>query len=145
MLISVSFVYSFPTDKEILLNSFPFVKGFSENNQTIFKTLKSLSVGKIYDLICHMTKSIDPGELLTVTQAAEERGTTRQAINYLIRQGRLETVEIAGKRFISRSVLAHFKPEVGGRPPKPSSTEKTATRKAGANGGAATKKKASKK
>jgi len=69
-----------------------------------------------------MTKSINPSELLTVTQAADERGTTRQAINYLVRQGRLETVEIAGKRFISRNVLANFKPEPGGRPPGKSST-----------------------
>lgn len=65
-----------------------------------------------------MTKSIDPDELLTVTQAAAERGTTRQAINYLIRQGKLEAVEIAGKRFISRRVLAAFIPDQGGRPPK---------------------------
>jgi len=65
-----------------------------------------------------MTKSIDPDELLTVAQAAAERGTTRQAINYLIRQGKLEIVDIAGKRFISRQTLAAFKPGSGGRPPK---------------------------
>jgi hypothetical protein len=65
-----------------------------------------------------MAKSIDPDELLTVTQAAAERGTTRQAINYLIRHGKLETVEIAGKRFISRRTLAAFTPDTGGRPPK---------------------------
>lgn len=78
-----------------------------------------------------MTKSINPSELLTVTQAADERGTTRQAINYLVRQGRLETVEIAGKRFISRNVLAKFKPEPSGRPPGKSSTaNKAAAEKA---------------
>jgi hypothetical protein len=65
-----------------------------------------------------MTKSIDPDELLTVTQAAAERGTTRQAINYLIRHGKLEVVEIAGKRFVSRRILASFTPAPGGRPPK---------------------------
>jgi hypothetical protein len=89
-----------------------------------------------------MTKSIDPNELLTVTQAADERGTTRQAINYLIRQGRLETVEIAGKRFISRSVLASFKPESGGRPPgKASTAKKAAAGAAKASSGASVKKK----
>jgi hypothetical protein len=77
-----------------------------------------LPVGKSHVLISHMTKSINPDELLTVTQAAAERGTTRQAINYLIRQGKLEAVEIAGKRFISRQTLASFIPDLGGRPPK---------------------------
>jgi hypothetical protein len=92
-----------------------------------------------------MTKSIDPSELLTVTQAADERGTTRQAVNHLIRQGRLETVEIAGKRFISRSVLASFKPEPGGRPPgKVSTANKAATAKATASNGASVKKKGKK-
>jgi hypothetical protein len=89
-----------------------------------------------------MTKSIDPSELLTVTQAADERGTSRQAINYLIRQGRIETVEIAGRRFISRSVLASFKPEPGGRPPgKVPTANKAATRAANAKNGASVKKK----
>lgn len=65
-----------------------------------------------------MTKSIDPDELLTVAQAAAERGTTRQAINYLIRHGKLQPVEIAGRRFISRQALAAFTPDTGGRPRK---------------------------
>jgi hypothetical protein len=90
-----------------------------------------------------MTKSINPSELLTVTQAADERGTTRQAINYLIRQGRLETVEIAGKRFINRSVLASFKPETGGRPP--GTTNKAATQPANGSNGASTGKKRNRK
>ena len=61
---------------------------------------------------------IDTEELLTVSQAADERGTTRQAINYLIRQGKLATVEIAGRRFVSRRELSTFTPDRGGRPPK---------------------------
>ncbi len=89
-----------------------------------------------------MTKSINPSELLTVTQAADERGTSRQAINYLVRQGRLEVVEIAGKRFISRTALASFKPEPGGRPPgKSSAANKAATGRKNASNGNSTKKK----
>ncbi len=65
-----------------------------------------------------MVKSINPDELLTVSQAAEERGTTRQAINYLVRQGKLATVEIAGRRFVTRKALAEYAPNPGGRPPK---------------------------
>lgn len=62
---------------------------------------------------------IDPDELLTVTQAAEVRGTTRQAINYLIRNDKLPSVEIAGKRFVRRQDLDLFEPDKGGRPSKP--------------------------
>lgn len=65
-----------------------------------------------------MAKRIDPAELLTVAQAAAARGTTRQAINYLIGHGKIEVVEIAGKRFISRRTLAAFAPHTGGRPRK---------------------------
>ncbi len=75
-----------------------------------------MSFGEIGFIICRMAKSINPDEMLTVTQAAEERGTTRQAINYLVRQGKLETVEIAGRRFIARKVLAEYTPDPGGRP-----------------------------
>ena len=46
---------------------------------------------------------IDPNDLLTVTQAAEIRGVTRQAINHLIREGKLASVEIAGRRFIKQA------------------------------------------
>lgn len=59
---------------------------------------------------------IDPDELLTVTQAANERGVTRQAINHLIRQGKLPVVDIAGKRFVKRGELESFQPDRGGRP-----------------------------
>ena len=65
-----------------------------------------------------MANNINPDDLLTVAQAAQERGTTRQAINYLVRQGKLETVEIAGRRFVSRKALAEYVPDPGGRPPK---------------------------
>jgi hypothetical protein len=33
-----------------------------------------------------------------------------------VRQGKLETVEIAGRRFIARKVLAEYTPDPGGRP-----------------------------
>jgi excisionase family DNA binding protein len=59
---------------------------------------------------------IDPDELLTVTQAAELRGVTRQAINHLIRQGKMPTVEIAGRRFVRRKDVEGFEPDRGGRP-----------------------------
>ncbi|MGA9773660.1 MAG: helix-turn-helix domain-containing protein [Blastocatellia bacterium] len=61
---------------------------------------------------------IDPNELLTVSQAAEVREVTRQAINHLIREGKLPVVEIAGRRFVKRSDLDKFEPDKGGRPAK---------------------------
>lgn len=39
-----------------------------------------------------------------------------QAINHLIREGKLPTVEIAGKRFVTRSDIMSFEPDKGGRP-----------------------------
>ncbi len=64
-----------------------------------------------------MTK-IDPADLLTMTQAAERRGTTRQAVSYLVRQGKLEAVEVAGRLFVRRADVDSFTPDTGGRPPK---------------------------
>jgi excisionase family DNA binding protein len=63
-------------------------------------------------------RRVDPDELLTVTQAAKVRNVTRQAIDFLIRKGQIEVIEIAGKRFIRRSALSTYKPKPGGRPPK---------------------------
>ncbi|HEY9286254.1 MAG TPA: helix-turn-helix domain-containing protein [Pyrinomonadaceae bacterium] len=59
---------------------------------------------------------IDPGDLVTVAQAAEMRGVTRQAINHLVRQGKLKGVDIAGVRFLLRSEVESFQPDSGGRP-----------------------------
>jgi excisionase family DNA binding protein len=59
---------------------------------------------------------IDPDDLLTPSQAAELRGVSRQAINHLIRQGKLKVVEIAGKRFVRRGDVESFEPDKGGRP-----------------------------
>jgi len=59
---------------------------------------------------------IDPDELLTVAQAAAVRGVTRQAINYLIREGKLPSVEIAGRRFVKMADVESFVPDKGGRP-----------------------------
>lgn len=60
-----------------------------------------------------------PSRLASVrlcSQAAELRGVSRQAINYLIREDKLPVVEIAGRRFLKRGDVASFKPDKGGRP-----------------------------
>jgi plasmid maintenance system antidote protein VapI len=67
---------------------------------------------------------IDPDELLTVAQAAQLRGVTRQAINHLIRQTKLSTVDIAGRRFVKRGEVEAFIPDRGGRPTEDASKKK---------------------
>lgn len=54
-------------------------------------------------------------DLISLTQAAELRGVTMQSIQDLIKRGRLEAVEVAGRRLLRRSDVINFKPEVGGR------------------------------
>jgi excisionase family DNA binding protein len=55
------------------------------------------------------------GELISISQAARLRGVSPQAIDDLIRRGRLSAVEIAGRRLLLRRDVEGFKPEVGGR------------------------------
>lgn len=66
---------------------------------------------------------IDADDLITIAQAAQERGTSREAIYYLIRQGKFSVTEIAGKQFLSRREVASFIPDKGGRPPKTAKVE----------------------
>lgn len=61
---------------------------------------------------------LDPDDLITRAQAAEMRGVSRAAISDLVRRGRLRTVEIAGRIFLSRREVESFEPEKGGRPAK---------------------------
>jgi excisionase family DNA binding protein len=60
-------------------------------------------------------KSEDLSELISITEAASLRGVTPQAIDRLLVRGRLEAVEVAGRRLLRRSDVINFKPEVGGR------------------------------
>ena len=55
------------------------------------------------------------GEFVSLTQAAELRGVTVQAIQDLIRRGRLEALEVAGRRVLRRGDVENFEPGKGGR------------------------------
>jgi predicted site-specific integrase-resolvase len=57
-------------------------------------------------------------DLITLSEAAELRGVSQQAISDLMRRGRLHPVEIAGRKFLKRSEVASFQPEKSGRPAK---------------------------
>lgn len=65
-----------------------------------------------------MSPTVDTQELVTPSQAAERLGVTRQWIDSLLRRGKIETVEIAGKRFLRWGDAKGYQPESGGRPAK---------------------------
>jgi excisionase family DNA binding protein len=61
-------------------------------------------------------KAAELNDLITQAEAARLRGVTREAIYDLVARGRLETVEIGGKRFLHRTDVLDFKPGAAGRP-----------------------------
>jgi hypothetical protein len=78
-----------------------------------------------------MAKS-DEEDLITQAEAARLRGVTRSAITYLIAQGRLQTHERYGVRFLSRAeVLAYEPARPGPRPKATAQPAKKRGRKAG--------------
>ncbi len=64
----------------------------------------------------------DLKDLITQAEAARIRDVSREAIADLISRGRLQTVEIAGQRFVKRSEVENFTERKSGRPPKPPAT-----------------------
>jgi excisionase family DNA binding protein len=72
---------------------------------------------------------IDVSRLISRSQAAELRGCSRQAILYLIRGGKLKTIEIGGHLFLYRDEVMAFVPDVGGRPKGSKGRKKRAQKK----------------
>ncbi len=60
----------------------------------------------------------DLNDLITQAEAARIREVSREAIADLIARKRLQTVEIAGQRFVKRSEVESFIERKAGRPPK---------------------------
>jgi excisionase family DNA binding protein len=91
--------------------------------------------------------TVNPNEMLTPTQAARLKGVTRQWIAELIKEGKLPSVQIAGRSFVRQQDVLAYKPSPkSGRPPgKTSAAIKAAAAPAKANNGASVKKKGSKK
>ena len=66
-----------------------------------------------------MVPKVDTQDLVTPPQAARLKGVSRQWIDSLIRRGKIEVVEVAGKRFVRLQEVLNYKPSgVGGRPSK---------------------------
>ncbi len=57
-------------------------------------------------------------DLITQADAARLRGVTRSAITYLITQGRLQTHDRYGMRFVSRREVEAYEPLKPGPQPK---------------------------
>lgn len=67
-----------------------------------------------------MADKFDPNDLISQKEAAEIRGISVQAINSLIKRGRLKAIVIAGRTFLSRKDVTRYKPGTAGRPKKKS-------------------------
>jgi excisionase family DNA binding protein len=66
---------------------------------------------------------------ITQAEAARVRGVSQERIRKLVQQGRLQSVEIGGRKFVRRSEVEAFTPLVGGRPRKKTASKKQAARK----------------
>jgi hypothetical protein len=73
-----------------------------------------------------MAKRIDPSEWIGLQTAATRRGVTRQAIENLIKRGKLETLTIDIHQFVRVADVENYTPELGGRPRKVESEKKRA-------------------
>lgn len=60
--------------------------------------------------------AIDPADWVTQSEAARLRNVTRQAIARLVGNGRLRTLDIGGRSFVSRTDVLGFAPHRAGRP-----------------------------
>jgi excisionase family DNA binding protein len=58
-----------------------------------------------------MSSKVNIEELVTVTQAAESKGVTRQWIDSLLRRGKIEAVQVAGKRFVRLQDVLSYVPQ----------------------------------
>jgi hypothetical protein len=88
---------------------------------------------------------IDPGELVSLTQAADMRGVSTQAIQYLVKSGRFTVIEVGGRKFLLRKEVEAFEPLPAGRPRKDSAAAKSSQGPKPAKRGSAAKTKSAKK
>jgi hypothetical protein len=77
----------------------------------------------------HEVFSVD---LITQLEAAELKGCSLQAINNLVRRGRLKGYGKYGRVLVSRSEVVGFEPSKGGRPANPD--KRAASQKHAGNG-----------
>lgn len=61
-------------------------------------------------------RAIDPAAWISQAEAARLRAVSRQAIAKLVGNGRLGTLEVGGRTFVSRADVLAFEPNPPGRP-----------------------------
>ena len=64
----------------------------------------------------NLSTSINPLDWVSQAEASRLRGVSRQAIAKLVANGRLQTLEVGGRVFVSRADVLAFEPNPAGRP-----------------------------
>lgn len=64
----------------------------------------------------NLKKEFDPTEWISQAEASRLRGVSRQAIAKLVSCGRLRTIDVGGRTFVSRAEIVAFAPKRAGRP-----------------------------
>lgn len=65
----------------------------------------------------NLSNKISP-EWITQAEAARIRGVSRQAINKLIKKGRIKSMQIATVTFVDKNEIKNFLAHTSGRPKK---------------------------
>lgn len=72
----------------------------------------------------HLPDDLSPADWISQAEAARLRGVSRQAIGKLVREGRLRTLEIGGRKLVHRAEVLGFKRHRPGRPRSGSKRER---------------------
>ena len=64
----------------------------------------------------HCQGVFNPLEWISQAEAARIRNVSRQAVAWLVKKGRLNTLRIGGTNLVRRDEVEAFQPEAGGRP-----------------------------
>ena len=64
----------------------------------------------------NLSTSINSLDWVSQAEASRLRGVSRQAIAKLVANGRLQTLEVGGRVFVSRADVLAFEPNPAGRP-----------------------------
>ncbi len=66
----------------------------------------------------NLQQILQKADLITQAEAARLREVTAEAINDLIKRGKLDVFEVAGQKLLRRDDVISYRPGKGGRPPK---------------------------
>lgn len=72
---------------------------------------------------------VELDDLITQTEAAKLRGVSLQSINELVKRGKLKTITLGRRRFLSRKQVVKYKPAPAGRPKGKRTAKKSAAKK----------------